>query len=79
MGDLIGFAYFVFGGVVTGRVLYAMWLDDAFKLADGEDFPFYETLIMAMLFWLAWPVVWGIDRARRAAKPHPRPKEEDRG
>lgn len=66
MGELLGFVYFVFGGIVTGQMLYAMWEDDAFAVDPGKEPPFVGMLLMALLFWLVWPIVWGVIRARKS-------------
>ena len=67
MADILGFAYFVFGGMVTGRTLYAMHLDGTFEVDEGKERPLVGMLLLAALFWLAWPVVWGVVRATRQA------------
>lgn len=69
MSEILGFAYFVFGGLAAGRVLHAMWSDGIFEVNEGEERPFFALLLLAGLFWLAWPIVWGIHRAMRAPTP----------
>lgn len=80
MSDVLGFAYFVFGGIVAGQTLYAMWMDDAFDTAPGEErVSFGGLAFLAIIFWLAWPVVWGAGRARKAylkSKPSPTPEDK---
>ena len=68
MESLLGFAYFVAGGIVAGKAIHAMHEDDVFEVdrEAGETFSFVGFMLMAMIFWLAWPIVWGVMKAARS-------------
>lgn len=70
MDTLAGLAYFIIGGVVTGQAIYMMHQNDAFETdrETGEEFPLVGFLLMAMTFWLAWPIVLGVTRADKLRK-----------
>ena len=65
MESVAGLAYFVIGGIVTGKTIHMMHRNDVFQMEEGESFPFVGFMLMAMVFWLAWPLVWGVTRAER--------------
>lgn len=51
----------------AGQTLHAMWMDDAFDSGpEGERVSFVSVAFLALVFWLAWPIVWGAVRSRKA-------------
>lgn len=65
--EIFWIIYFIVGGYVTGRVLYACIndLNHEDKTSDSLGW-----LISACIIWLIWPVIIGFYHARKLAKLH---------
>lgn len=65
MESLFGLAYLVIGGIVVGKTIHLMHCNDVFRTEEGDSFPLVGFMLMALLFWLVWPIVWGVTRAEK--------------